>query len=101
MEVIPMKRGRKADPESQYRVYLHKNNGYRYASIQKPVETQKSEKKNNDKDEKEDKESKKKYKTIHLGTVDENNVFLSVLNFSAYACQRTYQITISEGMGHI
>ena len=92
-----MKRGRKADPESQYRVYLHKNNGYRYASIQKPVETQKSEKKNNDKDEKEDKESKKKYKTIHLGTVDENNVFYPYLTFQLMPVSERIRLQYPKG----
>ena len=54
--------GRRADPNSQYRVKPHITKGYTYASTQSPtIDTE---------------TGKKKYRHIHWGTVDENLVFV-------------------------
>ena len=58
---------RKADPDSQYRVSIHLNNGYRYASTQ-PYQI--------DPDT-----GKKSYHHIHWGRVDENNKFIPGKNY--------------------
>ena len=58
---------RKADPNSQYRVSIHLNNGYRYASTQ-PYEINPDT-------------GKKSYHHIHWGTVDENNRFFPGKNY--------------------
>lgn len=58
---------RKADPNSQYRVSIHMNNGYRYASTQ-PFQIN-------------PKTGKKVYRHIHWGTVDENNKFIPGKNY--------------------
>ena len=58
---------RKADPDSQYRVSIHLNNGYRYASTQ-PYQI--------DPDT-----GKKSYHHIHWGRVDENNKFIPSKNY--------------------
>ena len=52
---------RRVDPESQYRVSIHKNNGYRYASTQPGTVNPET--------------GKRDYRRIHWGTVDENNKF--------------------------
>jgi hypothetical protein len=52
---------RPVDPDAQYRVKLHINNGYTYASTQPPYIDPDT--------------GKKKYRHIHWGTVDENNMF--------------------------
>jgi len=53
--------GRPVDPDAQYRVKLHINNGYTYASTQPPYTDPGT--------------GKKKYRRVHWGTVDENNKF--------------------------
>lgn len=58
---------RKADPNSQYRVSIHMNNGYRYASTQ-PFQINPET-------------GKKVYRHIHWGTVDENNKFIPGRNY--------------------
>lgn len=52
---------RRVDPESQYRVSIHKYNGYRYASTQPGTVNPNT--------------GKRDYRRIHWGTVDENNKF--------------------------
>ena len=52
---------RPIDPDAQYRVKPHNNNGYTYASTQPPYVDQET--------------GKKKYRYIHWGTVDENKKF--------------------------
>jgi len=52
---------RPSDPNAQYRVKLHKNNGYTYASTQPPYIDPET--------------GKKKYRYIHWGSVDENLKF--------------------------
>ena len=59
--------GRKADPNSKYRVYIHISNGYSYAAIQ--IST------------KDEKNGKFKNKILHLGSIDKDlffnpNIFL-------------------------
>ena len=58
---------RKADPNSQYKVSIHLNNGYRYASTQ-PYQI--------DPDT-----GKKSYHHIHWGRVDESNKFIPGKNY--------------------
>lgn len=58
---------RKADPNSQYKVSIHLNNGYRYASTQ-PYQI--------DPDT-----GKKSYHHIHWGRLDENNKFIPGKNY--------------------
>lgn len=58
---------RKTDPNSQYRVSIHLNNGYRYASTQ-PFQV--------DPDT-----GKKTYHHIHWGTVDDNDKFIPGKNY--------------------
>ena len=58
---------RKADPNSQYRVSIHMNNGYRYASTQ-PYEI-------------DPETGKKTYHHVHWGTVDENDRFIPGKNY--------------------
>lgn len=58
---------RKTDPNSQYRVSIHLNNGYRYASTQ-PYEINPDT-------------GKKSYHHVHWGTVDENNKFIPGKNY--------------------
>ena len=58
---------RKVDPNSQYRVSIHLNNGYRYASTQPYVINPNT--------------GKKSYHHIHWGTVDENNKFIPGKNY--------------------
>ena len=53
---------RHADPNAQYRIKPHNNNGYTYASTQPPyIDTE---------------TGKKKYRYIHWGTVDDNRKFI-------------------------
>lgn len=54
--------GRKTDPNSQYRVYVHVNNGYRYASTQPSSIDEKT--------------GKRSYHRVHWGTVDDENKFI-------------------------
>jgi hypothetical protein len=54
--------GRRANPETQYRVRKHVNGGYVYASTQPPYIDPGT--------------GKKKYRHVHWGTVDENNKFI-------------------------
>lgn len=58
---------RKADPNSQYKVSIHLNNGYRYASTQPFVIDPDT--------------GKKSYHHIHWGTVDDNNKFIPGKNY--------------------
>ena len=58
---------RKTDPNSQYRVSIHLNNGYRYASTQ-PYEINPDT-------------GKKSYHHVHWGIVDENNRFIPGKNY--------------------
>ena len=58
---------RKADPNSQYKVSIHLNNGYRYASTQPFVIDSDT--------------GKKSYHHIHWGTVDDNNKFIPGKNY--------------------
>ena len=58
---------RTTDPNTQYKVSIHMNNGYRYASTQ-PFEI-------------DPETGKKKYHHIHWGTVDENYKFIPGKNF--------------------
>ena len=58
--------GRKADPNSRYRVYLHVDKKYKYGAVQEPST---------------DINGRKKYKVVHLGKVDENNVFYPNFRF--------------------
>ena len=53
---------RPVDPNSQYRVKLHNNNGYKYASTQPPYVDPET--------------GKKKYRYIHWGSVDDNLKFI-------------------------
>ena len=53
---------RPVDPDAQYRVKLHKNGGYAYASTQPPYVDEAT--------------GKKKYRYIHWGTIDENHKFV-------------------------
>ena len=53
--------GRKCDPNSRYRVFIHRNNKYNYASIQIPEEISE--------------DGKIKYKIYHIGSLDENKIF--------------------------
>jgi len=53
---------RPVDPNSQYRVKLHNNGGYTYASTQPPYVDETT--------------GKKKYRYIHWGTVDEDHKFI-------------------------
>ena len=58
---------RPVDPDAQYRVKLHINNGYTYASTQPPyIDTN---------------TGKKKYRYVHWGTVDENRKFIPNSSF--------------------
>ena len=54
--------GRPSDPNAQYRISIHQNNGYRYASTQPAL--------------KDPVTGKTTYKRVHWGTVDENNKFI-------------------------
>ena len=58
---------RKADPSSQYKVSIHLNNGYRYASTQPYTINPET--------------GKKSYHHIHWGTVDDNNKFIPGKNY--------------------
>jgi len=58
---------RKADPNSQYKVSIHLNNGYRYASTQPYVINPDT--------------GKKSYHHIHWGIVDDNNRFIPGKNY--------------------
>lgn len=58
---------RKANPNSQYKVSIHLNNGYRYASTQPYVVNPDT--------------GRKSYHHIHWGTVDENNKFIPGKNY--------------------
>lgn len=58
---------RKADPNSQYKVSIHLNNGYRYASTQPFVINPDT--------------GKKSYHHIHWGIVDDNNKFIPGKNY--------------------
>ena len=58
---------RKADPNSQYKVSIHLNNGYRYASTQPYIINPDT--------------GKKSYHHIHWGTVDDNNKFIPGKNY--------------------
>lgn len=58
---------RTADPKSQYKVSIHFNNGYRYASTQ-PFSI------NSD-------TGKKSYHHVHWGIVDENDKFIPGKNY--------------------
>jgi hypothetical protein len=58
---------RKANPSSQYKVSIHMNNGYRYASTQ-PFRL-------------DPKSGKKIYRHVHWGTVDENNKFVPGIHY--------------------
>lgn len=58
---------RKADPNSQYKVSIHANNGYRYASTQ-PYTINPST-------------GKKSYHHVHWGTLDDNNRFIPGKNY--------------------
>ena len=53
---------RPVDPDAQYRVKLHKNGDYAYASTQPPYVDEAT--------------GKKKYRYIHWGTIDENHMFI-------------------------
>ena len=54
--------GRKADPNTRYKVYIHKDKKYIYAAIQEP--------------RKDPQTSKIKLTTVHLGKIDKNNTFI-------------------------
>jgi len=58
---------RKADPNSQYKVSIHLNNGYRYASTQPSVINPET--------------GKKVYHHVHWGIVDDNNKFIPGKNY--------------------
>ena len=58
--------GRKADPNTRYRVYIHTDKQYKYAAVQESSI---------------DEDGQKKYKVVHLGKVDENNVFYPNFRF--------------------
>ena len=53
---------RKPDPVAQYRISIHVDKGYRYASTQPAVVDPET--------------GTRKYRRIHWGTVDENNRFI-------------------------
>ena len=53
---------RKPDPEAQYRISVHIDKGYRYASTQ-PAQV-------------DPETGRRTYRRIHWGTVDENNRFI-------------------------
>lgn len=59
--------GRKADPNTRYRVYTHKDRQYTYAAVQEPRD--------------ETQGGKGKYTTVHLGKVDENLRFIPNAKF--------------------
>ena len=52
--------GRKPNPITRYRVYMHIDKKYKYGAVQEPVV---------------ENDGRKKYKVVHLGKVDDNNVF--------------------------
>ncbi|MGN1232943.1 MAG: transposase, partial [Candidatus Cryptobacteroides sp.] len=79
-EVIAMPR--KIDPEAQYRVSVHVNNGYRYASTQ-PAQI-------------DEKTGKRIYRRIHWGTVDENNKFIPGKTFLLAAPQERAKLLFPE-----
>ena len=54
--------GRYIDPDSQYRIKIHKTRGYTYASTQPPTIDPET--------------GKKKYRHVHWGAVDKNLVFV-------------------------
>ena len=61
--------GRKPNPNTRYRVYLHQDKAgkYRYASVQVPKTVSSDTKRNT--------------KIVHLGTVDENMTFTPNADF--------------------
>lgn len=59
--------GRKPDPNTRYRVYIHNDKKYKYAAVQMPYEDKVT--------------NKIKYKVFHIGTIDNNYIFIPNLNF--------------------
>lgn len=59
--------GRRADPDTRYRVYKHKDKQYTYAAVQEPKKTLQ--------------DGKCKNTTVHLGNLDENLKFIPNYRF--------------------
>lgn len=79
--------GRALDPNTQYRVYLHTvANKYVYASVQQP------------KSEKEDGSKRTKYKVVHLGRVDSDNVFVPNSWFRLLPVNERLKYVFPEGI---
>ena len=74
--------GRKTDPNSRYRVYLHTDKKYKYGAVQEPYI---------------DKNGRKKYKVVHLGKVDENNVFYPNFRFQLLPLSEREKYIFPEG----
>ena len=73
--------GRNIDPNSKYRVYLQRTNGYSYAAIQEPFT---------------DEMQKKKYKTIHLGTIGPNMTFIPNNNYMSMPLDEQEKLIFPE-----
>lgn len=59
--------GRKSNPETQYKVFIHNDKKYRYAAVQMRVKASK--------------DGSFKNKMIHIGKIDENFLFIPNDNF--------------------
>jgi hypothetical protein len=73
---------RPIDPEAQYRVKPHNNNGYTYASTQPPYIDPKT--------------GKKKYRYIHWGTIDSNLKFAPSTQFFLATPEERSQLIFPE-----
>lgn len=73
---------RTADPKSQYKVSIHKNRGYRYASTQ-PFTIDPITK-------------KKKYRHVHWGVLDENDKFIPGNNYLLASIEERSKLIFPE-----
>jgi hypothetical protein len=74
--------GRRANPDTQYRVRKHVNGGYTYASTQPPYIDQET--------------GKKRYRHVHWGTVDENDKFIPGSKFYLASPEERIQLIFPE-----
>ena len=74
---------RKADPTTRYRVRIHKDRGYVYASVQETTIS--------------DKTGKKYPKTVNLGTLDENFVFTPNATFRVMSVEEQNKYIFPDG----
>lgn len=77
--------GRKADPNSRYRVFLQRVAGkYVYASVQQPYSTEGS--------------SRLKYKPFHIGTISSDNIFTPNAEFRLLPVNERIKYIFPEGI---